>query len=146
MLDTIGTSVFPSVKLSTLTSGPSRYSSMTTRAPLSPKARSSIALFTASTASSRVMATTTPLPSARPSALTTMGTLALSTYSSAASASSKTSYAAVGMPYFFISPLAKTLLPSIMAARFSGPKQGMPSASIASTMPRHSGSSGVTTA
>ena len=64
---------------------------MTTRAPLSPKARSSIALFTASTASSRVMATTTPLPSARPSALTTMGTLALSTYSSAASASSKTS-------------------------------------------------------
>ena len=50
------------------------------------------------------------------------------------------------MPYFFISPLAKTLLPSIMAARFSGPKQGMPSASIASTMPRQSGSSGVTTA
>jgi len=43
MLDTIGTRVFPSVKLSTLTSGPSRYSSITTRAPLSPKARSSIA-------------------------------------------------------------------------------------------------------
>ena len=50
------------------------------------------------------------------------------------------------MPYFFIRPLAKTLLPSIMAARFSGPKQGMPAASSASTMPRQSGSSGVTTA
>ena len=50
------------------------------------------------------------------------------------------------MPYFFMRFLAKTLLPSITAARFSGPKQGMPAASSASTMPRQSGSSGVTTA
>ena len=35
---------------------------------------------------------------------------------------------------------------ALMAARFSGPKHGMPAASSASTMPRQSGSSGVTTA
>ena len=34
MEETIGTSASPSVKLSTETSGPSIYSSMTTRAPL----------------------------------------------------------------------------------------------------------------
>ena len=64
----------------------------------------------------------------------------------AASKSSNTSYAAVGMPYFFISPFAKILLPSICAAAFDGPKTGMPMCSRASAMPRQRGSSGVTTA
>ena len=69
----MGTTVSPSVKLSTETSGPSMNSSMTTRAPLCPKALSSIMERTAAFASSAVCATMTPLPSARPSALTTMG-------------------------------------------------------------------------
>ena len=69
----MGTTVSPSVKLSTETSGPSMYSSMTTRAPDAPKACPSIMARTASLASSQVWATTTPLPSASPSAFTTMG-------------------------------------------------------------------------
>ena len=53
---------------------------------------------------------------------------------------------AVGIPYFFIRSLEKTLLPSMMAAFASGPKQGIPAASSASTAPSTSGSSGATTA
>ena len=63
----------PSVKASTLTSGPVRNSSITTRLPESPKARSSIMVLTASSASSQVWEISTPLPRARPSALMTMG-------------------------------------------------------------------------
>ena len=58
----------------------------------------------------------------------------------------KTAYRAVGMPYFFIRSLEKTLLPSRMAAALLGPKQGIPTASSLSTAPRTSGSSGATTA
>ena len=50
------------------------------------------------------------------------------------------------MWYFFIRPLAKTLLASIRAALASGPKQGMPMAWSRSTHPRARGSSGATTA
>ena len=46
---------------------------VTTRAPASPKALPLIIISTAPSASSSVMATTTPLPAARPSALTTTG-------------------------------------------------------------------------
>ena len=60
--------------------------------------------------------------------------------------SSKTSYAAVGMPYFFMRSLEKTLLPSRIAAALFGPKHGMPTASRRSTAPRTRGSSGATTA
>ena len=56
----------------------------------------------------------------------TVGMGAVLMYPSALSASSKTSYAAVGMPYFFIRFLEKTLLPSMIAASLRGPKQGMP--------------------
>ncbi len=69
----MGTSVSPSVKDSTDTSGPVRNSSITTFAPLSPKMRPSIMERTASRAASRVSQISTPLPSARPSALTTVG-------------------------------------------------------------------------
>ena len=58
----------------------------------------------------------------------------------------KTSYSAVGILYFFIRFLEKTLLPSIAAAAFLGPKHLTPAASRLSTAPRTNGSSGATTA
>ena len=73
MLDTMGLMVLPSVKASTETSGPVRNSSMTTDLPDAPNFSSFIMEDTASIASSRVLQISTPLPSARPSALTTMG-------------------------------------------------------------------------
>ena len=87
----IGTTVLPSVKLSTETSGPVRNSSTTMRAPLSPNFFSSIMDRTAAFASSLVSAIITPLPRARPSALITVGTGAVSRYSSAGCISSNTS-------------------------------------------------------
>ena len=69
----MGSMVSPSVKASTDTSGPARNSSMTTRAPLSPKSRSAIMERTAARALSLVSQMSTPLPRARPSALTTAG-------------------------------------------------------------------------
>ena len=71
--ETIGATVLPSVKASTETSGPVKNSSTTTLLPLLPKARFSIMVSTAETASSRVSAISTPLPNARPSAFTTTG-------------------------------------------------------------------------
>lgn len=58
-----GTTVTPSVMAKRETSGPSRYSSMTTRSQPSAWAR----------AAARSSVTTTPLPAARPSSLTTYG-------------------------------------------------------------------------
>ena len=78
MLETIGFTVVPSVKDRTETSGPSRYSSITILSPLFPNFLSSMISRTAPQASSRVIATVTPLPSARPSALTTVGIGAVS--------------------------------------------------------------------
>ena len=69
----MGRMVCPSQKHRTVTSRPVMHSSISTRAPDAPKRPSSIMARTASRASSSVCATTTPLPSARPSALTTMG-------------------------------------------------------------------------
>ena len=74
----MGTTVSPSVKDRTETSGPVRNSSITTRLPLWPNMPSSIMETTACLASSRVWAMMTPLPRARPSALTTMGISAVS--------------------------------------------------------------------
>ena len=85
MLDTIGLTVLPSVNASTLTSGPVRNSSMTTRAPDAPNFASFIMDATASTALSRSGQMSTPLPSARPSALTTMGISAVCKYLTASS-------------------------------------------------------------
>ena len=50
------------------------------------------------------------------------------------------------MPYFFIRFLENTLLPSITAARLSGPKQGTPIPFSRSTAPSTRGSSGATIA
>ena len=64
--------VSPSHSAKKLISRPGRNSSITTSAPASPKAPSNI-MAMASSASRTVLATTTPLPAARPSALTTIG-------------------------------------------------------------------------
>ena len=130
----------------TETSGPVRNSSITMLLPLSPKILSPMIVFTAFFASSRVCAIITPFPRASPSALTTIGAAAFSTYASAFFISEKLSYAAVGIPYFFMSCFEKTLLPSIIAAFLSGPNVFMPLAFSASTAPSTSGSSGATTA
>ena len=102
----MGTIVRPSVKASTETSGPKRRSSISTRSPLAPKTRSLMMATTAAPACAASSATTTPLPRARPSAFTTIGPFADATYASARSASSKTSYRAVGIPYRRIKSLA----------------------------------------
>ncbi len=68
----MGLTVLPSVKASSVHSGPVSISSMTTVLPAAPNAPSKHSC-TACRASSSVSATTTPLPAARPSALTTTG-------------------------------------------------------------------------
>ncbi len=103
----------PSVKASTLTSGPVRNSSMTISLPESPKARSSIMVLTAASASERFLDNEHALlPRARPSALTTTGNdESARRYASALAGSSKTSYRAVGMLYFCMRFLAKLYWP-----------------------------------
>ena len=71
----MGTTVLPSTKASKLASSPSMNSSITTVLPASPKRFSLSMSSTAAFASSIVIATTTPLPAAKPSALTTIGAL-----------------------------------------------------------------------
>ena len=93
-----------------------------------------------------VSAIITPLPSARPSALITIGAWCSSIYALAFAASSKTSYFAVGMLKFLIRSFENALLPSIIAALLLGPKHGIPFPSSSSTMPSTSGSSGATIA
>ena len=144
MLETMGTTHFPSVNASTLTSGPVKNSSMTTFSPEAPNLPRIISA-TAVLASSRLMAMMTPFPSASPSALTTTGTGEASIYAFASFSDVNTAYFAVGIEYFFIRSFAKALLDSISAAAFSGPKHFIPSACSLSTAPIASGSSGATT-
>ena len=79
---------------------------MTTRDPAAPNAPSTIMARTAALASSGDDATTTPLPAASPSALTTTGPGRASTNASAASTSAKAPKAAVGTPAPTMSRLA----------------------------------------
>ncbi len=69
----MGSTLLPSTITMKLASSPSRNSSITTRQPASPKALPDSMSVTAASASSRLRATITPLPAARPSAFTTMG-------------------------------------------------------------------------
>ena len=134
--------VFPSTKESTDTSLPVINSSMTMVFPALPNFLSSMISFTPSSASSRELQIRTPFPRASPSAFSTMGNFAqVRRYSSAFSASSKFSYAAVGIPYFFIRSLEKALDPSRIAAFFLGPNTLRPLASKTSTTPPTRGSS-----
>ena len=94
-----------------------------------------------------VAQTTTPLPAARPSALTTTGK-PNSPEARTLRASSKLSATLnrpVGILWRLMNSLAKTLLPSISAAFFEGPKTRRPRRSNSSTMPMVRGTSGPTT-
>ena len=96
-------------------------------------------------ASSLVLQIKTPFPSASPSAFNTIGIFAVFKYSIASSGEWKFSYAAVGIPYFFMRSLEKALEPSKIAAFLRGPNTRRPLASNTSTMPPTSGSSIPTT-
>ena len=136
-----------------LASSPSRNSSITTRAspPFctapsdAPAAVSPSIQSIASCASLSVVATTTPLPAAKPSALITIGTPFASTCACASAASVKLTYSAVGMPWRCMKSFAKAFELSSRAAAWVGPKMRKPRARNTSTMPPASGASGPTT-
>ena len=136
----------PSQKASTDTSRPQRRSSSRICSPADPKRRSTSMALTAAAASFGVSGTMTPLPAARPEALTT-GTSGLEArWARAASGSPNTSAAAVGIPLSIRNPLQWTFEASSRAQAARGPKAATPAASSASTMPAASGSSGPMTA
>src|SRR5215475_6702777 len=127
-----GTVVVPSASANRETSGPSRYSSITTL----PQAA---ACFLAAARSS---VTTTPLPAARASSFTTYGGPKAARASSASASVVAIRQLAVGMPASAMMSLAKAFEPSMRAAAASGPKAARPSARRASATPATSGASG----
>ena len=134
--------VFPSTKERTETSRPVMNSSITMVFPAFPNFLSSMISFTPSSASWRSWQIRTPFPRASPSAFRTIGNFAsVRRYVSAFSGSSKFSYAAVGILYFFIRSLENALEPSRIAAFFRGPNTRSPRDSNSSTTPPTRGSS-----
>mmetsp|Transcript_1456 Transcript_1456/g.3695 ORF Transcript_1456/g.3695 Transcript_1456/m.3695 type:complete len:353 (+) Transcript_1456:511-1569(+) len=140
--------VLPSQHAKTEHSTPVISSSRTISLPASPMVPFSRKSRTACFASSRLDGTMTPLPAAKPLALTTTMKGASSTYFSAASRLSaplKDLYSAVGTLWRAMRSLQKILDDSIWAACLLGPKHGMPAAVSASAMPSSSMTSGPTT-
>ncbi len=135
----------PSVITMKLASSPARHSSMTTRLPASPKDFPESMPPTASKASTRVSAMTTPFPAASPSALMTMGRPFSRIKALAGSISVKVRYQAVGMWCRARKSLVNALEPSSFAAVCVGPKQGSPASRKASARPMTRGASGPTT-
>src|SRR6478736_3194276 len=134
------TTVSPSLMQKTDTSGPSRNSSTTSRpSGLARQARA------CSTATSRESVTTTPLPAARPSSLTTCGAPSASSAVSTWSIVVQTWASAVGTSAAAMTSLAKDLLPSRRAASADGPKTANPASRHTSATPATSGASGPTT-
>src|SRR5207302_2419761 len=132
----------PSLIAISESSRPSSSSSTTMVCPARPKLCSTSIASIALRACSRSRQTSTPLPSASPSALTTTRPSRSSAHFCAAGASLKTPKSAVGMPALRIMSLAKALLLSIRPAARSGPKVGMPSARMASPTPAATADSG----
>ena len=131
----IGTTAVPSLSAKSETSGPSRYSSTTTCSHVAAWA----------SASTRSVVTTTPLPAARPSSLTTYGGPNASRAAATSSGVLQSRASAVGTPAAAITSLANAFDPSSRAAAPDGPKQAMPAAVTASATPATSGASGPTT-
>ena len=129
-----GITVFPSLKKNSETSSPSRNSS--TRIPMSMN------FLAWASAASRSLVTITPLPAARPSALTTYGAPNSSIAFSTSSRVEHSRAIAVGTPAAAITSFAKLLLPSRAAAFFEGPKTSTPELRSASLTPATSGASG----
>ena len=135
-----GTTVSPSVRQNSETSGPSRNSSTTTRPPAFDRHSRAC-----SSASVRSSVTTTPLPAARPSSFTTYGAPNWSNATSTSSRLSHTCAIAVGTPALAMTSFANALLPSSRAAAPLGPKVANPAARRWSATPSTSGPSGPTT-
>ncbi len=137
---TRGTARSPSHTQNRETSGPSRKSSMTTVPPGRERQCSAWAR-----AAFRSSVTTTPLPAARASSLTTWG--APSSVSAAPTWSIvwQVKERAVATPAAAMTSLAKLLEASSSAAARDGPKQGIPAAVTASATPATRGASGPTT-
>src|SRR3954469_22017748 len=140
-----GSAVVPSQRAKKETSCPTRHSSTSTVAPAAPCTRPSMISATAASASSTVAATTTPLPAARPSALTTIGAPCARICARAASGSANRAQRLPGAPAASATSRVKALLPSNRAAAWLGPKHFSPAAAQASARPRVSGASGPTT-
>src|SRR2546421_3517571 len=124
-----------------LASSPSRNSSITTSRPASPNWPANIAC-AAVRASSMEGAITTPLPAARPLALTTSGARWLRSHAASKLSRVKVAELAVGMRWRRRNSLAKALEPSSRAAARLGPKHLSARAANASTAPATSGASG----
>ena len=130
-----GTTVVPSHKANSETSGPSRYSSTITSPHVAAWSR----------AAARSDVTMTPLPAASPSSFTTYGGPNASRAAATSSGVRQTRASAVGTPAAVMTSLAKALEPSSRAATADGPKQVIPTAVTASATPATSGASGPTT-
>src|ERR1700689_1315353 len=136
-----GTTVSPSTTQNSDTSGPSRKDSSSTGCP------SSSSPAACARAESRSAVTTTPLPAARPSSLTTQdGSPAGGPNRSRAASNfaglSTISLPAVRTPAASITSLANAFEPSMRAASLLGPKQAIPASRTASATPSTSGTSG----
>src|SRR5437899_3169221 len=134
------TTVSPSTSAWSDASSPWRTSSSRTR-PLFAGGEAS-----ASTAASRVSATVTPLPSARPSAFTTTGASQRESASRAAAASANDSHFAVGTPASSMSSFAKDFDHSIFEASRDAPTTAMRDRRSTSPIPAAMSSSGPTIA
>ena len=134
------TTVSPSTSAWSETSSPSSTSSSTIAPPPTP------GVPTASRASLRSRATTTPLPAASPSAFTTTGPSRSASAVRAVSAFGYDCHAAVGMPASAMSSFAYDLLHSIRAASREGATTAMPHRRRTSPSPCATSSSGPTIA
>src|SRR5690606_11747337 len=137
-----GTARVPSQTASTDSSGPDIPSSITTRRPASPKDRPLSLASTSAMASSRSVATSTPLPAARPSVLTTQGPGSVRRYSTAGPTSSKVRWRAVGTPALATTSFIHAFDPSSRAPSAPGPSTSRPAARSSSARPATSGASG----
>src|SRR5690242_5740177 len=132
--DARATAVSPSTNANRLASSPARNSSITKA--MSP------AVSIAASASSRDMATVTPLPAASPSAFTTTGIEKWPSAACASATRSTRTYSAVGMRFARQRSLVKPFEPSSRAAAASGPNTAIPAARRASATPATRGASG----
>src|SRR5690606_10571456 len=89
--------------------------------------------------------TSTPLPAASPSSLTTYGDPVASRAASTPAGSVTGTQLAVGTPAAAITSLAKALEPSIRAAAADGPNTAKPASRSVSDTPATNGTSGPTT-
>src|SRR5436190_2671932 len=110
-----GTARRPSHTARTDSSGPLRPSSITTVRPAGPNAAPASFAFTSSSASINDSVTSTPLPAARPSVLTTNGGFIVRKNSNAGPTSVNVRYLAVGTPALATSSFIQPLDPSSCA-------------------------------